>query len=51
MLLLLVVFGFPKLDIQFGFFWLNILALTMYTSTFVCEALAIRRQLHPARSG
>ena len=38
-LLLLVVFGFPKLDIQFGFFWLNILALTMYTSTFVCEAL------------
>lgn len=38
-ILLLVVFGFPKLDIQFGYFWLNILALTLYTSTFVCEAL------------
>ena len=38
-LLLLVVFGFPKLDIRLGFFWMNILALTMYTSTFVCEAL------------
>ncbi|MGA8852279.1 MAG: amino acid ABC transporter permease, partial [Aeromicrobium sp.] len=38
-LLLLVVFGFPKLDIQLGIFWLNILALTAYTSTFVCEAL------------
>lgn len=38
-LLLLVVFGFPKLDIQLGYFWMNVLALTMYTSTFVCEAL------------
>lgn len=38
-LLLLVVFGFPKIDIQLGYFWMNILALTMYTSTFVCEAL------------
>lgn len=38
-LLLLVVFGFPKLDIRLGYFWMNILALTMYTSTFVCEAL------------
>ncbi len=38
-LLLLVVFGFPKLDIQLGYFWMNILTLTMYTSTFVCEAL------------
>ncbi len=38
-LLLLVVFGFPKLDIRLGFFWMNILALTIYTSTFVCEAL------------
>lgn len=38
-LLLLVVFGFPKLDINLGYFWMNILALTMYTSTFVCEAL------------
>ncbi len=38
-LLLLVVFGFPKLDVYLGFFWMNVLALTMYTSTFVCEAL------------
>lgn len=38
-LLLLVVFGFPKLDIRLGYFWMNVLALTMYTSTFVCEAL------------
>lgn len=38
-LLLLVVFGFPKLDIRLGYFWMNILALTMYTSSFVCEAL------------
>lgn len=38
-LLLLVVFGFPKIDIQLGYFWMSILALTMYTSTFVCEAI------------
>ena len=38
-LLLLVVFGFPKLDVRLGFFWMNVLALTMYTSTFVCEAI------------
>lgn len=38
-LLLLVVFGLPKLDVQLGYFWMNILALTMYTSTFVCEAI------------
>lgn len=38
-LLLLVVFGFPKLDIRLGYFWMNILALTAYTSTFVCEAI------------
>ncbi len=38
-LLLLVVFGFPKLDVRLGFFWMNVLALTMYTSSFVCEAI------------
>lgn len=38
-LLLLVVFGLPKLGVQLGYFWMNILALTMYTSTFVCEAI------------
>ena len=38
-LLLLVVFGLPKLDVQLGYFNMNVLALTVYTSTFVCEAL------------
>lgn len=38
-LLLLVVFGFPKIDISLGYFWMNVLALTVYTSSFVCEAL------------
>ncbi|WP_290513163.1 amino acid ABC transporter permease [Aeromicrobium sp.] len=38
-LLLLVIFGLPKLDIRPGYFWLNILALTLYTSSFVCEAI------------
>jgi glutamate transport system permease protein len=38
-LLLLVFFGLPKLGILPGAFWLNVLALTLYTSAFVCEAL------------
>ena len=38
-LLLFVVFGLPKLGLQLGYFNMNVLALTMYTSTFVCEAL------------
>ena len=38
-LLLLVVFGLPKLGVQLGYFNMNVLALTVYTSTFVCEAL------------
>ncbi|MBK5218011.1 MAG: ABC transporter permease subunit, partial [Propionibacteriales bacterium] len=38
-LLLFVVFGVPKLGLQLGYFNMNVLALTMYTSTFVCEAL------------
>jgi glutamate transport system permease protein len=38
-LLLLVFNGLPKLGITPGAFWLNVLALTLYTSTFVCEAL------------
>lgn len=38
-LLLLVFFGLPKLGFTPGPFWLNILALTLYTSTFVCEGL------------
>lgn len=38
-LLLLVVFGLPKLGIQMSYFNMNVLALTLYTSPFVCEAL------------
>lgn len=38
-LLLLVVFGLPKLDVRLGYFWMNVLALTIYTSSFVCEAI------------
>jgi glutamate transport system permease protein len=38
-LLLLIFFGLPKLGFTPGAFWLNILALTLYTSTFVCEGL------------
>lgn len=38
-LLLFVVFGLPKLGLQLGYFNMNVLALTLYTSTFVCEAL------------
>ena len=34
-----VVFGLPRLDIRFSFFVFAIIALTVYTSTFVCEAL------------
>lgn len=38
-LLLLVVFGLPKLGVQMSYFNMNVLALTLYTSPFVCEAL------------
>lgn len=38
-LLLLVVFGLPKLGVHMSYFNLNVLALTLYTSPFVCEAL------------
>lgn len=38
-LLLLVFFGLPKLGVLPGAFWLNVLALTLYTSSFVCEGL------------
>jgi glutamate transport system permease protein len=38
-LLLLLFFGLPKLGIHFGYFNVNVLALTLYTSPFVCEAL------------
>jgi glutamate transport system permease protein len=38
-LLLLVVFGLPKLGVHMSYFNMNVLALTLYTSPFVCEAL------------
>src|SRR5690349_22181652 len=38
-LLLLLFFGLPKLGIHFGYFNVNVLALTLYTSPFICEAL------------
>lgn len=38
-LLLLLFFGLPKLGIHFSYFNLNVLALTLYTSPFICEAL------------
>jgi len=39
LILLLIFFGLPKLGITWGYFWPNIIALTLYTSSFVCEAL------------
>jgi glutamate transport system permease protein len=33
------VFGLPRLDVSFSFFVFAIIALTVYTSTFVCESL------------
>lgn len=38
-LLLLIFFGLPKLGVTWGYFWPNVVALTLYTSCFVCEAL------------
>lgn len=38
-LLFLVVFGFPKVGLDMGFFGKNCLALTLYTAAFVCEAV------------
>jgi glutamate transport system permease protein len=38
-ILLLIFFGLPKVGITWGYFWPNIIALTLYTSSFICEAL------------
>nr|MBA3302359.1 ABC transporter permease subunit [Acidimicrobiia bacterium] len=32
-------FGLPRLDIRFSFFTFAVIALTAYTSAFVCEAV------------
>jgi glutamate transport system permease protein len=39
LVLLLIFFGLPKLGITWGYFWPNVIGLTLYTSSFVCEAL------------
>jgi glutamate transport system permease protein len=39
LILLLIFFGLPKLGVTWGYFWPNIIGLTLYTSSFVCEAL------------
>lgn len=38
-ILLLIFFGLPKVGVTLGYFWPNVIALTLYTSSFVCEAL------------
>lgn len=38
-ILLLIFFGLPKVGITWGYFWPNVIALTLYTASFVCEAL------------
>jgi glutamate transport system permease protein len=37
--LLLIFFGLPKFGITWGYFWPNVIGLTLYTSSFVCEAI------------
>ena len=39
LVLLLIFFGLPKLGVTWGYFWPNVIGLTLYTSSFVCEAL------------
>lgn len=38
-IILLTYYGMPRLGIDFGFFWNLTLAMGVYTSAFVCEAL------------
>lgn len=40
LVILLLIFNvLPKLGITWGYFWPNVIALTLYTSSFICEAL------------
>lgn len=39
LIFIIFVFGFPTIGIQFSFFVFAILALTAYTSAFICEAV------------
>ena len=45
---ILATFGLPKLDVQLPFFVKGVIALTVYTSAFVCEAV---RSIHRATRG
>lgn len=38
-ILLLIFFGLPKFGITWGYFWPNVIGLSLYTSSFVCEAI------------
>jgi glutamate transport system permease protein len=38
-ILLLIFFGLPKFGVTWGYFWPNVIAMTLYTSSFVCEAI------------
>lgn len=42
-------FGLPRLDIRFSFFVFAVIALTVYTSSFVCEA--VRSGINSVASG
>ncbi|HUR75726.1 MAG TPA: amino acid ABC transporter permease [Sporichthya sp.] len=39
LIFIIFVFGFPTLGIQFSFFTFAVMALTAYTSAFICESL------------
>ncbi|WP_019876545.1 amino acid ABC transporter permease [Sporichthya polymorpha] len=39
LIFIIFVFGFPTVGIQFSFFTFAVLALTAYTSAFICEAI------------
>jgi glutamate transport system permease protein len=39
LIFIIFVFGFPTIGIQFSFFFFAVLALTAYTSAFICEAV------------
>jgi glutamate transport system permease protein len=45
----LVTFGLPTLDVRFSFFVFAVIALSLYTSAFVCEAL--RSGINAVQSG
>jgi glutamate transport system permease protein len=48
-LFVLVTFGFPTIDVNVSFFGFAVIALTVYTSAFVCEA--VRSGINSVSSG